>query len=292
MPINRNPVPTFDKLMNPTLRALHKRGGSASIQELVDEIIIDLRLPEDVTNVPHGKGSQTEVEYRSAWARNYLKNIGLIENSDRGIWALTSEGTATAQVDPREVVRTVHRKHRENRSTRPPSAELTDTEEEPKELDWRNEVSEMLLAIPPEAFERLCQRLLREAGFIEVEVTGRTGDGGIDGHGTIRIGGLISFNVLFQSKRHRNNIGPDTVRDFRGAMIGRADKGLIITTGGFTRDARKEATRDGAPPIDLIDGELLAEKLKELRLGIEVTTVERVSVRKDWFEALGRREGA
>ena len=138
----------------------------------------------------------------------------------------------------------------------------------------------------PTAFERLCQRLLRESGFIEVEVTQRAGDGGIDGHGTIRIGGLISFNVLFQSKRYTGNIGPTTVRDFRGAMIGRADKGLIITTGGFTREARKEATRDGAPPIDLIDGELLVDKLKELRLGVRMKMVEEVEVDVDWFSTI------
>ena len=138
----------------------------------------------------------------------------------------------------------------------------------------------------PTAFERLCQRVLRESGFIEVEVTKRSGDGGIDGYGTIRIGGLISFNVLFQSKRYRGNIGADVVRDFRGAMVGRADKGLIITTGGFTIEARREATRDGAPPLDLIDGRLLAEKLKELKLGVATTFVEHVDVEEDWFRSI------
>ena len=116
-------------------------------------------------------------------------------------------------------------------------------------------------------------------------MTKRSGDGGIDGHGLIRIGGLISFPVLFQSKRHSSNLGPDVVRDFRGAMMGRADKGLLITTGGFTREARREATRDGAPPIDLIDGQLLVTKLKELGLGVRVVTrtVEDVSVDAEWF---------
>lgn len=138
----------------------------------------------------------------------------------------------------------------------------------------------------PIAFERLCQRILRESGFIEVEVTKRSGDGGIDGYGTIRLGGLISFNVLFQSKRYKGNIGPDTVRDFRGAMVGRADKGVIISTGGFTLEARREATRDGAPPIDLIDGRLLAEKLKELKLGVKTNLVEHVEVIEEWFRSI------
>ncbi|MDZ7779799.1 MAG: restriction endonuclease [Gemmatimonadota bacterium] len=138
----------------------------------------------------------------------------------------------------------------------------------------------------PTAFERLCQRVLRESGFIEVEVTKRSGDGGIDGHGLIRIGGLISFPVLFQSKRYAGTIGPDVVRDFRGAMMGRADKGLIIATSAFTREARREATRDGAPPIDLIDGELLVHKLKDLGLGVQVQTrtVEDVEIDEGWFD--------
>ena len=138
----------------------------------------------------------------------------------------------------------------------------------------------------PDAFERLCQRLLRESGFIEVEVTGKTGDGGIDGNGIIRMGGLISFNVLFQSKKHKANIGSSMVRDFRGAMIGRADKGLIISTSGFTYEAKKEATRDGAPPIDLIDGQMLVQKLKELRLGVTVKQVEEIDVNEAWFKLI------
>ena len=157
-----------------------------------------------------------------------------------------------------------------------------------EEQDWQSELLAVVKAMDPIAFERLCQRVLRESGFTEVEVTRRGGDGGIDGHGLIRIGGLISFPVLFQSKRYEGNIGPNTVRDFRGAMMGRADKGLIITTSGFTREAKKEATRDGAPPIDLIDGELLATKLKELGLGVNVTTkiVEEITIDADYFSTV------
>jgi restriction system protein len=143
-----------------------------------------------------------------------------------------------------------------------------------------------LLDMPPDAFERLCQRLLRESGFIQVEVTGRSGDGGIDGHGVVRVGGLLSFPVIFQCKRYRNPVSSGVVRDFRGAMVGRADKGLIITTGSFTRDADREATRDGAPPIDLIDGEQLMEKLKDLQLGVTTKQIEVVEVATEWFAGI------
>jgi restriction system protein len=138
--------------------------------------------------------------------------------------------------------------------------------------------------LTPAAFERLVQRVLRESGFIRVEVTGRTGDGGIDGRGIARIHGLMSFHVLFQCKRYKGSVGPGEIRDFRGAMVGRADKGMFITTGTFTPAAVKEATRDGAPPIDLLDGNEFADKLKELKLGVRTESVEVVSIEDQWFE--------
>ena len=135
----------------------------------------------------------------------------------------------------------------------------------------------------PDAFERLCQRLLRELGFKNVEVTGRSGDGGIDGKGILNIGSVITFRVVFQCKRYKDSVSSNVVRDFRGAVQGRADKGLIITTGSFTRDARAEAQRDGALTIDLLDGNELAQKLKDLGLGVKVIMVEEVSINTEWF---------
>jgi len=147
---------------------------------------------------------------------------------------------------------------------------------------------ELLLDMDPAAFERLIQRLLRESGFIQVEVTGRSGDGGIDGKGIMRLAGLLSFHVVFQCKRYRGSVGSAQVRDFRGAMVGRADKGLLITTGNFTKDAIREATRDGAPPIDLVDGDQLVEKLRELSLGIHTKRieVEKIVVDPAWFKRI------
>jgi restriction system protein len=136
----------------------------------------------------------------------------------------------------------------------------------------------------PGAFERLCQRVLREAGFVKVEVTGRAGDGGIDGTGVLRLN-LLSFHVLFQAKRYRGSVGASTIRDFRGAMVGRADKGLIITTGTFTSDARREANRDGAPAIDLVDGDALCDLLKSLRIGVRTEMVEVVTVDEGTFQS-------
>ena len=108
-------------------------------------------------------------------------------------------------------------------------------------------------------------------------MTGKTGDGGIDGTGVLRMN-LLSFQVIFQCKRWQGSVGASTVRDFRGAMVGRADKGLILTTGAFTADARREATRDGAPAIDLVDGEALCDLLKQHQIGLTVRMVEEVTV--------------
>jgi restriction system protein len=178
-------------------------GGSASIDELVPEVVRILGLPQEVADVPHGNTGRTELEYRAAWARTYLRNAGLIENSERGIWALTPSGTQAKSVDGRKIARDVARQLRIARSTTEESAGEAIRDETEPAVTWQDRLLSVLQNMDPTAFERLCQRILRESGFIEVEVTKRSGDGGIDGYGTIRLGGLISFNVLFQSKRYK-----------------------------------------------------------------------------------------
>jgi len=143
---------------------------------------------------------------------------------------------------------------------------------EQENRDYRSRLLEILQSLPPAGFERLCQRLLREAGFEQVIVTGKSGDGGIDGHGILSLNAFVSFRVLFQCKRYVGSATPSQVRDFRGAMQGRADKGLVLTTGSFTSEARREASRDGAPPIELVDGEKLIELFAKLDLGLRPVT--------------------
>ncbi len=251
-----NLVPTYDVMMNPLLQALRNLGGSGTIEELFNEVVTILKLSDEQLEVLHDpdKSSRTEVEYRLAWTRTYLKKYGLLENSTRGVWALTPEGIKTRHVNERKVVSFVRELDRAGRD-----------DKEPREVEqaenWRNQLKVTILQMEPSAFERLFQRIIREAWFIKVEVTGRSGDGGIDGTGILRLGGFLSFQVLFQCKRWQGSIGASVIRDFRGAMVGRADKGLLVTTGNFTNDATREATRDGAPAIDLIDGDQLIDKL-------------------------------
>ena len=280
-------VPTFDRLMNPVIEALKVLGGSGTIEEINNQVAEIVGLTDEQLEVLHNseKGGRTEVEYRLAWTRTYLKKYGVLENSSRGVWALTSKGRQLDKVNPKIVVRQV----RDQDKKAPHDLEEADKlAETAAELTWREELMAALLKMDPSGFERLVQRLLRESGFIQVEVTGRSGDGGIDGKGIMRLAGLLSFHVIFQCKRYQGSVSASQVRDFRGAMVGRADKGLLITTGNFTKDATREATRDGAPAIDLIDGDLLVDKLKELGLGVQTKKVqiEQVSIDQDWFTSL------
>jgi len=275
----------YDELMNPVLQALRFLGGSGTIQEIDDKVAEIASIPPDQLDVLHNstKGGMTEIEYRLMWTRTYLKKYGLIDNSSRGIWSLTSMGSSTDKVDEKDVVRVVREQMKRDKK------EPTEDEDEPdKKIEWQEELLGIILKLSPSAFERLIQRMLRESGFVQVEVTGQAGDGGIDGHGIMRLGGLLSFHVIFQAKRWRGSVGASQVRDFRGAMVGRADKGLLITTGTFTKEAIREATRDGAPAIDLVDGDQLVDKLKQLSIGVQTKRVEieQVNIENEWFSKL------
>lgn len=277
----------YDDLFNPTLKALKRLGGSGAVNEILEEVAQIMNLTEEEINEIH-RESTTKLAYRLAWARNYLKHYGLLENSSRGVWALTDEGQKVEEVNKEKVKKAVAKIDREERLQKKPgssiSTESVEPTEEIEEFTWQDKLIETIKKIQPDQFERLCQRLLRELGFLNVEVTGRSNDGGIDGKGMIRLGGVLSFHVVFQAKRYQGSVSSSVIRDFRGAMIGRADKGLVMTTGSFTREAKKEAQRDGAPPIDLIDGNDFAEKLKELNLGVSIELVESVKIKADWFK--------
>lgn len=300
-------LPPYVGLYNHVLDALKRLGGSGSISEIDEEVIRSLDLNEADLAQMHDE-RRTELAYRLAWTRTYLKKYGLLDNSGRGIWVLTPTGRETVSVDSLDVTRAVRllNKQRGYKETDKSKEQLSAvlslaSNIEPSDLgateetieveqileeSWRDELLGLLRAMEPGAFERLCQLLLRESGFDKVRVTGKSGDGGIDGIGVVRLGGLLGFPVIFQCKRYQGSVSSSTVRDFRGAMVGRADRGLIITTGTFTRDAQAEAVRDGAPPIDLVDADQLLDKLKELKMGVEVAMIERVSIQSDWFQSI------
>jgi restriction system protein len=283
------PVPKYHELLWPTLRALEELGGSGKIDEIVDKIIELEGLTEEQQSVLQGEGPTTLLWNRAGWARSHLKKVGAVDNSQRGVWALTEKGrnlTEGGVADIPRQVREITREERNARKTAEPDSHADDAEEFGDA--WREKALEAMLAMPADAFERLAQQLLREAGFVSVTVTRVSGDGGLDGTGVYRLA-LVGFPVFFQCKRYRGTVGPGAVRDFRGAMSGRGDKGLLITTGTFSADAKVESAREGAPPIDLIDGYQLCDLLKDYRLGITVTerVVEDIEVDESFFRSLG-----
>ena len=274
-------VPTYVKLFNPVLQALHELGGSGSVVEIEEKVARILKLSEQEINEIH-RGSRTKLNYRLSWSRNYLKRYGLLESSSKGVWALTARGRKIKRVDDENVDKLVKKLDRTyNRLTD------LDEQEELSEIKpgqslkrWQDILLDKITSLSPEAFERLSQRILRELGFTQVEIQGKTGDKGIDGRGIMKIS-LLTFPIIFQCKRYNGTISSQQVRDFRGAMSGRVEKGLFITTGRFTLAAKQEATREGTPPIDLIDGEELVENMKKLRLGVRDTFV----VDDEWFKS-------
>ena len=279
-------MPTQKQLMWPVLQAVQALGGSARISEISGQVAKQEGFSEELLGVMHKPGSpQTELDYRLAWARTYLKNIGALVNSSRGVWALTDSGRRLS----REQVEKLHRSptpQPEPEVDQPEADDTPDPEGRHEDPDrWRSDVLDRLLEMAPDAFERLAQRLLREAGFRNVEVLGKSGDGGLDGVGVYRLS-LVSFPTYFQCKRFRGSVPAGAVRDFRGAMSGRGDKGLLITTGSFTQKAREEATRDGAPPVDLVSGDELCDLLKEYRLGVKVTerVIEDIEIDSGFFD--------
>jgi restriction system protein len=281
-------IPPYRTLLWPTLSAVRGMGDSGTIEEIVEKVIEQEGFTEAQQSVLHGDGPRTELEYRLAWARTYLKGMGALNNSQRGVWSTTEVGRTMTPADV-EALHSAYkaqlRAARKARRLADIEPEEDDAPEETSDRDWKEDLLDVLGRVAPDAFERLAQRLLREAGFVSATVTGKSGDGGIDGIGVYRLS-LVSFPVFFQCKRYKGSVGAGAVRDFRGAMSGRGDKGLLITTGTFTADAKQEATRDGAPPVDLIDGELLCDLLKDYELGVSTHKVEKVEISTEFFSGL------
>ena len=274
------------------LRTVRALGGSASVEEINDKVTEQIGLTPDQLALTYPSSGALIAADRLSWARSYLRIGGFLDSGGRGIWVLTDSGRNACDwplADIRRLVAQAGKQRVAGRNAEgAPTAADSATEPGPASgTDWNDTLLAQLKTMDPGAFERLAQRLLRESGFVKVEVTGKSGDGGIDGAGVLRMN-LISFQVLFQCKRYAGSVSAGTVRDFRGAMQGRADKGLIITTGTFTPDARREATRDGAPAIDLIDGDALCLLLKDLALGVSVRqiTTEQVTVDTAFFAGI------
>ena len=266
--------PDFIKYFKPIVETLEELGGSGKPSEVTDLVIDKFNFTEEELNHKNRNGEST-IKNRIAWARFYLAKGNIIDSSKRGVWVLKSGYKDQIKKDSFLFFQEIHKQFKRVGKKKPITNKEVEKEisEELNENDLNNKLIELLKSLSPNGFERLCQRLLREAGFSQVKVTGKTGDGGIDGYGVLEVNPLLGFKVLFQSKRYKDIVSSDKIRDFRGSLAGRADKGIFITTGRFTKDAQLEAVRDGATPIDLIDGEKLVSLFENLELGLKPRTI-------------------
>jgi len=279
--------PAFLRFVVPILDALKELGSSGTASEVAERVVERCNLAEKEQQATTSNG-QPRVRNQIGWARFYLSKAGLLDASQRGVWNLTPAGRS-AKLDADGVLALFKNVQRQFSPKSVGAADAVNTEETEDEvpedhaLDYKAELLATLRSLPPAGFERVCQRLLRESGFQQVFVTGRSNDGGIDGHGVLEVNPLVTFKVLFQCKRYGDrSVTPSQVRDFRGAMQGRADKGLILTTGTFSAEARKEATRDGVPPIELVDGEKLVTMFE--RAGVGLRPVQAYELDAAFFE--------
>ncbi len=266
----------FVRYFGPVLDALRELGGSGRPAEVTDAVAKALNVSEEQQNELMDSGA-SRFANQVAWARFYLSKDGYIDSSKKGVWSLSEKGKAAhlSHADSREIFLRLVKHFAEERKKKAidePEGESTETEQ-PEAAHHRDDLLDLMKQMPPSGFERLCQRLLREAGFTRVVVTGRSGDGGIDGNGILQVNPFVSFKVLFQCKRYDKSVSPSYIREFQGAIMGRADKGILITTGTFSTEARKEAVRDGATPIELVDGQQLVEMFEGLELGLKPKVV-------------------
>ncbi len=264
----------------PTFVALKELGGSGTNDEILNQVIKDLNISDEVADITHaGRGNQSELSYQLAWARTYLSRYGVIKNSTRSVWSITSKFADVELLNEKEIVSTIVKANAEgrNKPTTPSTGgEIHDTpddDEFPDEIKpWKEKLAITLQTMDPYGFERLTQRVLRECGFSQVEVTKKSGDGGIDGTGKLKINGIFSFNVAFQCKRYSGVVGAPDIRAFRGSLTTSIEKGLFITTGTFSKAAREDACSPGKQQIDLLDGEEFINKLTEYEIGVHPIT--------------------
>lgn len=266
--------PEFLKYVKPVLSTLQENGGAGDSSDVIEQVINKLAISEKELEETTANG-QSRIRNQIQWARFYLFKAGLIDNAQRGIWRLTNEGLEIKLDNDG-----VYNLFKNVQDSVKKAAPITDKKEEIKFESKSTEDEEhsiglisLIQNLPPSGFEKLCKRLLTEIGINEITITGGSGDQGIDGKGVVKLNDVVSLNIVFQCKRYKETVSPHHVRDFRGAMQGRGEKGLIITTGRFTKEAKAEASRDGVTPIELIDGNRLVELFEKFRLGLKPVTI-------------------
>ncbi|MEO6740111.1 MAG: restriction endonuclease [Chthoniobacteraceae bacterium] len=274
--------PVFVRWMPPILDCLRALRDSANSSEVFEWLGNKFRVPEE-ERARVNKYGVRHFDNKVAWAKQYLTWEGLVDSSKRGIWALTETGKAKNLTHEESLA--IYRKwaafHRERKAkekgdeTEKKEPEIEEAEETAPSIQESagEDLLDVLLSLTPSGFERICMRMMRESGFEKVEVTGKSHDQGIDGIGILLVNRFVTIKVVFQCKRYKGSVGRPQIAEFRNSVMGRAEKGLLITTGTFTSEAIREATRDGVIPIELVDGAKLVKIFEDLELGVKPKTV-------------------
>jgi restriction system protein len=267
--------PQFIQWFNPVLRALKELGGSGTVSEVVELVAKFEAVPEDVQKEKLNSGG-LRFNNQVQFARQYLVWEGLLESSSRGVWSLTERGAKTDLTRP-QALKIFEKQHALHQGTRKKASLPSEGKEDgDNDIDsdagtYKVEVLELLKKLSPTAFEHFSKRLLREYGFEKVEVTGGPKDKGIDGTGILKVNPFVSFRVAFQCKRYDQAVVSSAISTFRGSIPSSVDKGILITTGYFTADAKTLAQDPGLKPIELIDGDQLVVLMEEMELGLNPT---------------------
>jgi restriction system protein len=271
--MRKPPSDRYIRFYGPILDVLRDLGGAAAPKEVKPAVLERVKITE-AELARTLKSGQNAVENEIAWARDGLRRLGFIDGSVQGVWRLTPEGAQThlSLEDARALRDGVYQavRHKLQATGKDPTEVINEEADSP---DSEGDLLAAIYALSPSGFEQLCKRVLREAGFYNVDVTKSGADGGIDGKGILQLNELVSFRVMFQCKRYKGSVGVDVIRNFQAALQGRADKGIILTTGFFTKEAEREASREGGMPVELVDGQRLVGLMERLRLGVLPRTV-------------------
>lgn len=286
--------PKFVQYFQPVIDGLRDLGSSAKPKEVYAWIAEHHDIPKaEIEGTT--KGGQSKFENKVGWARFYLAKAGMIDTEQRGVWVLTEKGRKAklSHTEAYDLFKTIHDGFPRNDGKDAKAEPKTIVEDEdasaPDENTYLNqdEIQERLVDIlkglTPKGFEEFCARLLRHIGFENVKVTGESGDQGIDGEGYLLINRFVRTKVMFQSKRYDKTVGPEKIREFRGAIQGKAERGIFLTTGTFTKGARETAAQENATAIELVDIDRLLELLIEENLGVRETKA--LTIEADFFSA-------
>lgn len=274
-------LPTYRDFLLPTVRAVGTLGGSATAREIVDQVILDLGLPEDMISITYPtRPTESVVMDRIAWARSSVKLGGALETPRRGLYVLAPLGRELLSLSAEDAFQRCLDMDRQVRNSRRRSNGRPVEEEsatsphdgsEDEDGSWKDAVLRRLHALSPTAFEEFVVYVLRAYG-LELRRTGQSGDQGIDGIGLAPITPVLSVRVAVQAKRYdpTSVVSRDAVALFqRDAAAAGAERAVFVTLGRFTQPA-KDAASLTTPNVELIDGNRLCDLMLQEKVGVVV----------------------